>query len=179
MKRITLMIMLLLVIVGVSTARDLKIGIVDSQAILANYDEYKNAMAILQEEKDEWDRRIQDLEKKIQDLQEQYQAQSTMMSEDWKRQKEAELQQTMTEYQNLQKEIYQEPDGKIYQRTTQLTAPIIDKINEAIAKVAQESGFDIILDNSASPMSLVVYLSDDAQDVNISEKVLESLKTVN
>ena len=45
--------------------------------------------------------------------------------------------------------------------------------------MAQESGFDIILDNSASPMSLVVYLSDDAQDVNISEKVLESLKTVN
>jgi len=164
---------------GVVNARDLKIGIVDSQAILANYDEYKNAMALLQEEKIGWDRQIMELEQSIQQAQEEYQTQSTMMTEDWKRQKEAAIEQLLNEYQNLQVEIYNEESGRLLQRHTQLINPIIEKINEGIAKVAEEGGYDLILDNSASAMSVVVYLSDDAQDVNLSERVLEVLRETN
>ncbi len=179
MKRLILICCLFMLGAGVVNARDLKIGIVDSQAILANYDEYKNAMALLQEEKIGWDRQIMELEQSIQQAQEEYQTQSTMMTEDWKRQKEAAIEQLLNEYQNLQVEIYNEESGRLLQRHTQLINPIIEKINEGIAKVAEEGGYDLILDNSASAMSVVVYLSDDAQDVNLSERVLEVLRETN
>ncbi|MBL7033823.1 MAG: OmpH family outer membrane protein [Candidatus Delongbacteria bacterium] len=179
MKKLLLICCLVMLSAGAVTARDLKIGIVDSQAILANYEEYKNAMSILQEEKIGWDRQIIDLEQSIQRAQEEYQTQSSMMTEDWKRQKEAAIEQMLNQYQSQQMEVYNEENGLLLQRHTQLINPIIDKINEGIAKVAQEGGYDLILDNSASSMSVIVYLSDDAQDVNLSERVLEVLRETN
>jgi outer membrane protein len=152
---------------------------VDSQAILANYEEYNNAMSILQEEKIGWDRQITDLETSIQTAQQEYQTQASMMTEDWKRQKEAAIEQLLNEYQSLQVEIYNEQNGLLLQRHSQLVDPIIGNINEAIASVSNEGGYDLVLDNSASAMSVIVYLSDDAQDVNLSERVLEVLRENN
>jgi outer membrane protein len=179
MKKLLLVCCIVVLGAGVMNARDLKIGIVDSQAILANYEEYNNAMSILQEEKIGWDRQITDLETSIQTAQQEYQTQASMMTEDWKRQKEAAIEQLLNEYQSLQVEIYNEQNGLLLQRHSQLVDPIIGNINEAIASVSNEGGYDLVLDNSASAMSVIVYLSDDAQDVNLSERVLEVLRENN
>jgi outer membrane protein len=179
MKKLLLVCCMVILGAGVVNARDLKIGIVDSQAILANFEAYSNAMSILQEEKTGWDRQITDLETSIQSAQQEYQTQSSMMTEDWKRQKEAAIEQLINEYQSLQMEIYNEQNGLLLQRHSQLVDPIIGKINDAIAQVSNEGGYDLVLDNSASAMSVIVYLSDDAQDVNLSERVLEVLRETN
>jgi len=175
MRKISILLLLLLA-VGTLSARDLKIGIVDSQAILTSFEEYQNAMGVLQEEKNEWDRKLADLEQKMTQADQDYQAQQSVMGPAVKASREAEMQKMYTDYKQMQEDVYSEPNGKLYKRNEQLISPIIDKINDAIKTVAQDNGFDMIIDNAATPMSVVVYLSDTAADVNITDRVLESLK---
>jgi len=151
-------------------AADLKIGYIDSEKILTESQDYKDAKKILDDEEKEFSRQGRQKELDIMNLQEEIEAQSLMWSEEKKMEKQQEYQQRYTDYQQFLQEIWG-PQGKLYQRNLELSKPIIDKINIVIQKLGDEEGYDLILD---AGMGNIVFAKPD---YDLTDRIVEELKT--
>ena len=150
-------------------AADLKIGYIDSEKILTDSQDYKDAKKILDDEEKEYSRQGRQKELDIMNLEEEIEAQSLMWSEEKKVEKQQEYQQKYLEYQQFLQEIWGQ-QGKLYQRNLELSKPIIDKINVVIQQLGDEEGYDLILD---AGMGNLVYAKPD---YDLTERIIEELK---
>ena len=151
-------------------AADLKIGYIDSEKILTESQDYKDAKKILDDEEKEFSRQGRQKELDIMNLEEEIDAQSLMWSEEKKMEKQQEYQQKYLDYQQFLQEIWG-PQGKLYQRNLELSKPIIDKINIVIQKLGDDEGYDLILD---AGMGNIVFAKPD---YDLTDRIVEELKT--
>jgi outer membrane protein len=169
-----LILLLAVIICAASTqAKDLRIGVINSEQILSQYTEYRNSMKILQEEKQDWDRQIGSREAEIQAEVENFRLQENAMSPVTRSEMRSEIDRKMAELDEFRAEIYSEQNGRFYLRNQELMEPLVEKVNQAIKTTAEEDGYDLILDNA---MPIVVYVSPETVDVNLNERVLEFLQ---
>jgi outer membrane protein len=172
MKRWTFLLAALFVAAGVS-AKELRIGVINSEQILANYQEYSASMRILQEEKADWDRQISNREAEIEAEMRAYRQQENALSPVTRSERRAEIDRRIAELEEFKGEIYLEGSGRFFRRNQELMEPLITRVNEAIRTVAEEEGYDLILDNS---VPVVVFVAEDRIDVNLNEKVIAKLQ---
>ncbi len=166
MKRLTLVLSGILILAVASFAKDFRVGIIVSSRIMEEYTEAVDAQQILTDEIAEWQRQAQDMETEIMALEEEYQQLALVLSEEKKAQKEEELTRKYQEYRQYQASLEQ----KAYQRNQELFKPINEKVQTIIDRIAQEQGFDIILDAVGSNIAYA-----DPQ-LDITEQVLAELK---
>ena len=95
-------------------------------------------------------------------------AQSLILSEAKRREREEDIQRRRSELDAFVQEIWG-PSGKVAQRNEQLTRPIVEKIREVLTEIGRAEGFSIILDATDGN---VVY-ADDALD--LTDRVLARL----
>lgn len=126
-------------------SQELKIGYIDSQRIFANYKGTADAQAKFDKEMAEWKRQAERMRKEIDRLRKELEAQSLMLSEERKREKEQALQSKYIEYQQFVTRIWG-PNGEALRRNAELTKPIIDKINVILRKIGKEEGYDFVFD---------------------------------
>jgi outer membrane protein len=175
MKRIVLPALLaLLVALPQARARELRLGIINSEQILSNYGEYQSSMRSLKEEKEDWDKQIKSREDEIQAEVNDFQLQENTLSPVTRSERRSNIDRRMAELEEFKGEIYGEPGGRFFKRNKELMEPLITKVNEAIRGVAEEEGYDLILDNSTP---IVVYVKEESIDVNLNQKVLEKLQS--
>jgi len=148
---------------------DLKIAYIDSERILNESQDYKDAKKILDDEEKEYSRKGRQMELDIMNIQDEIEAQSLMWSEEKKLEKQQEYQQKYMEYQQYLQEIWGQT-GKLYQRNLELSKPIIDKINVVIQKIGEEEGYDLIID---AGMGVLVYAKPD---YDLTNRITEELK---
>ena len=172
MKRV-LIFLLVLTCASVSFAKDLKIGVVNSEYILANYDEYRNSMRILQDEKTDWERQMGDRQAEIEAEVQDFQMQENALLPTTRAERRAEIDRKIAQLSEFQAEIFAEGTGKLYKRNQELMEPLIIKVTESINAVAEEEGYDLLLDNA---VPVIVYLNEDAIDTDLNEKVLNKLQ---
>ncbi len=166
MKR-TLWVMIgLLLVAGLAPAKDFKVGIVVSSRIMEEYPEAVDAQQILTDEISEWQRQAQEMEQEIMELEEEYQQLSLVLSEEKKAEKEQELNTKYREYRQFQAGLEQ----KAYQRNQELFQPINEKVQSIIDRIAEEQGYDIILDAVGSNIAYA------DPELDITEQVLLELK---
>ncbi len=163
----------LLMAVGFAEARDLRIGVINSDQILANFEEYRNSMRILQEERADWDRQLASRETELQAEMEDFRLQENALSPVTRNERRSEIERKIAELEEFRAEIYSEGSGRFFSRNQELMEPLVLKVNDAIAVVAEEEGYDLILDNS---VPVVVFVAKDAIDVNLNQKVLNKLQ---
>lgn len=169
MKRIAFasLAMLLLLAVAMPAAAQTDIAIIISERLLNEYPEAQDAQKILSEEISEWQRQAQEMEEELQKLNEELSQQAMMFySEEKKAQKQAQFQTKLMEYRNFQQSIEQ----KAYQRNQELFAPINEKIQKVIDQIAQENGYDLVLDAVGTS---IAYANPE---MDITEIVLQELK---
>ena len=150
-------------------AADIKIGYIDSEKILNESQDYKDAKKILDDEEKEHSRKGRQMELDIMNLEEEIEAQSLMWSEEKKLEKQQEHQQKYLEYQQFLQEIWGQ-QGKLYQRNLELSKPIIDKINDIIQRIGEEDSYDLIID---AGMGTLVYAKPD---YDLTDRIIEELK---
>jgi len=148
---------------------DLKLGYIDSERILNESQDYKDAKKILDAEEKEYSRKGRQMELDIMNIQDEIEAQSLMWSEEKKLERQQEYQQKYMEYQQFLQEIWGQT-GKLYQRNLELSKPIIDKINTVIQKIGEEEGYDLIID---AGMGTLVYAKPD---YDLTNRIIEELK---
>jgi outer membrane protein len=150
-------------------AAGLKIGYIDSERILSEFEESKEAQKKLAEENKEWETRAGSMKQQIADMEADMEQQSLLLSDEKKSEKLQELQALYLRFQQFQQEIWGQ-EGRLFQRNLELTRPVVEKVNAAISQVGDEDGYDFIFDASQGN---VVHAK---AEYDLTERVLELLK---
>ena len=148
----------------------LKIGYIDSQAVMASYQGTTEAQATFQAENEAWRRQATAMEQEVNRLTQELERQSMAMSAERRSQLQADLQQKGLDYQNFINEIWGQT-GRAFQRNQELMQPIIDKLNGLLEQVGAEEDFDFILDAATAA---IVY-AEPAYD--LTPKFIELMGT--
>jgi outer membrane protein len=147
-------------------AKELRIGVVDIENIINNSPDYKRIEGSLKKKSEELGRPLQQREQELgQQIAEfQKQAQAGIIKDDVKKRKETEFQQKIEDIQKS-KDTAAKSFQDYYQ---QAMKPLIEKMNKAVAQVAEENNLDIIFPKAGT------YVRDKSLDV--TEKVRERFK---
>jgi len=148
-----------------------KIGYVDSNEIMKNVEEVRQAEIDLEKEGRRLEAEGIKLVNRLDSLKQEFERQRLLMSDTRKTEKENELKQMELSIQKFQMEKFG-PEGEIYKLQAQMMKPISDKIQVAIDIVGKEQGYDIILDALSGA---IVYALPQH---NLTEAVIEELNKV-
>lgn len=130
-------------------AKDYRVGYIDSDEVVAEYEAAKEAKEELDAEIDKFRAEADSLREEYELAKEEYESQELTLSEEGKRAKMAEIEQRKRRYDGYLDQVYRE-GGKIDQKNKELIAPIVEKIEEAVTTIAEDEGFALIIDASKS-----------------------------
>ena len=147
---------------------DVKIGYVDSNEIMKNIEEVRQAQIDLEKEGRKLEAKGMKLVNKLDSLKQDYDRQRLLMSEIRRKEKEKEMTLMEQSIQQFQLEKFG-PEGEIYRLQIEKMKPITNKINAAINIVGKEQGYDIILDALSGAIVYALPQHD------LTESVIEEL----
>ena len=147
---------------------DLKIGYVDSNEIMNNFDEVRQIQAELEKEQRRLEAEFNELAYSLDSLKQDYDRQRLLMSDSRRTEKENEIVNMEKSVQKYQLDKFG-PEGEIYRTQNQLLKPVLAKIDAAIQKVGSEQGYDFILDAMSGAL---LYALDSH---NLTESVMDEL----
>lgn len=170
MKKIILTSIFIVTFAGFSFAQ--KYAYVDTQNILDQIQEYKNAQEQLNDLSVTWQKEIEAKFAEIDQLYKNFQAESVLLPEDMKKQKEDDIVKKEKEAKDLQKKRFGK-DGDLFKKRQELVQPIQDKVYNAIEEVAQKKNYSFVFDKSGS---VSILYADPKLD--ISDEVLNGISGV-
>lgn len=160
-------IILTLTLVSIALA-DIKIGYVDSNEIMNNFDEVRQVQADLEKEQRRLESEFNELVYSLDSLKQDFDRQRLLMSDTRRNEKENEIVNKEKSVQKFQLDKFG-PEGEIYRVQNQLLKPVLAKIDAAIQKVGSERGYDFILDAMSGAL---LYALDSH---NLTEDVMDEL----
>ena len=165
--KVTKYIILTLILVSIALA-DVKIGYVDSNEIMNNFDEVRQVQADLEKEQRRLESEFNELVYSLDSLKQDFDRQRLLMSDTRRNEKENEIVNKEKSVQKFQLDKFG-PEGEIYRVQNQLLKPVLAKIDAAIQKVGSERGYDFILDAMSGAL---LYALDSH---NLTEDVMDEL----
>ena len=147
---------------------DVKIGYVDSNEIMTNFDEVRQVQADLEKEQRRLESEFNELVFGLDSLKQDYDRQRLLMSDTRRNEKENEITSMEKSVQKFQLDKFG-PEGEIYRIQNELLKPVLAKIDAAIQKVGSERGYDFILDAMSGAL---LYALDSH---NLTEDVMDEL----
>ena len=168
--KITKYIILTLALASFAFA-DVKIGYVDSNEIMNNFDEVRQVQADLEKEQRRLESEFNELVFGLDSLKQDYDRQRLLMSDTRRNEKENEIANKEKSVQKFQLDKFG-PEGEIYRIQNELLKPVLAKIDAAIQKVGSERGYDFILDAMSGAL---LYALDSH---NLTEDVMDELAKV-
>jgi outer membrane protein len=145
-----------------------KFACVDSEYILSNMPEYKQAQKELDDLSVQWQREVESKFQAVDKLYKAFQAESVLLPEELKAKKENEIIAAEKEAKDLQKQRFGNT-GDLTKKRSELVKPIQDKIYNAIEKIAQEKSYSIIFDKASGATILYVDAKTDVSDLILAE----------
>jgi len=147
---------------------EIKIGYVDSNEIMNNFDEVRQVQADLEKEQRRLESEFNELVYSLDSLKQDFDRQRLLMSDTRRNEKENEILNKEKSVQKFQLDKFG-PEGEIYKTQNQLLKPVLAKIDDAIQKVGSERGYDFILDAMSGAL---LYALDSH---NLTEDVMDEL----
>ena len=147
---------------------DVKIGYVDSNEIMNNFDEVRQVQADLEKEQRRLESEFNELVYSLDSLKKDFDRQRLLMSDTRRNEKENEILNKEKSVQKFQLDKFG-PEGEIYKTQNQLLKPVLAKIDVAIQKVGSERGYDFILDAMSGAL---LYALDSH---NLTKDVMDEL----
>ncbi len=159
-----------LVLAAQPSSAEIKIGYIDSEILRERMEEFKDIQRQLDRLTQGYQQEAMDRESRLVKMREDFRKQELLMSDARKAEMAAEFEQAV---QDLQQFTQQKlgPDGEVFQKNIELSAPIFERVNEALKKLAEEEGFDFIFDIAGG--GGIVYADPDRY--NLTEKLLALL----
>lgn len=149
-----------------------KYAYVDTEYILNNIPEYKDAQTILDEKSIEWQKEIEEKLAEIDRLYKEYQAESVLLPEDVKIKRENEIIEKEKAVKELQKRYFGK-NGELFKKRQELVQPIQEKVYSAIEEIAVTKNYAFVFDKAGS---LSILYADVKYD--LSDDVLDEVGTV-
>jgi outer membrane protein len=131
-----------------SQAQGLKVGVVRDDVIKQQYKAFQHAQEQWDTEKKAWDSTAAEMQQGVQDMVSDYEKQRLILSDDKKKQREADIRAKQAALDAFTQQIYG-PDGTAQKKNEELLGPILDNINKAMEMIANEDGYDLIFTNGS------------------------------
>jgi outer membrane protein len=145
-----------------------KIAFIDTDYIMDNIPEYKEAQAELDDFSKKWQKEIEEKYAEIDELYRAYQAEQILLTDDMKQKRENEIISKEKQAKDLQRQRFG-VEGDLFRKRQELVKPIQDKIYTAIKDYATGRGYNIIFDKSQTN----ILYGDERYDK--SEEVLKMI----
>jgi len=168
MKKYRLLFVLLLV-ASSFTSQAQKYCIIDSKYILEKLNDYKNAQASLDNLSKLWQADIDTKMQEVDRLYKTYQAEKAMLSDEMRKKREDEIMTKEKAAKDLQKTRFGY-EGDLFKKRQELVKPVQDKVYNAVQKMAQSRGYEIVLDKAGG---ITLFYADPKLDK--SDDVLKLL----
>ena len=162
----------LLIIAAVAmamTAHAQKFALVDMEYVLKNIPAYEMANEQLNQASQRWQREVDELKKEADTMYKNYQADMVFLTDEQKKKKEEEIVAKEKEATQLQYKYFG-PQGELFKKRQSLIKPIQDDIYNAVKKVSEERGFQVIFDRASSQS--IIFASPR---IDVSNEVLAKL----
>ena len=164
--------MLLMAVAMVFAGADLKIAHVDSKMIFDKYAETTKAQKEYDKQVAKWEQDASAKQKELMEMKDKLEKQSLLLSDEKKKELEADFLKKKSEYEQFVQKIYGK-EGELFQKNQEISDPIIQKIKKTIQDVANQEGYDMVFDRAAGA---VVYWK---KDNDLTQKVLDLLNKEN
>lgn len=158
LKKITLLIMFILPM-GMM-AQTFKFGHVNSFEVIQSMPEYDKAMLDLQNLQKQYTDEIKRAEEEFNRKYQEYVQQQDSLPRNIAERRQKELQDLMERGQQFQQEVQE----NLQKAQSDMTTPIIKKVEDAIIAVGQEGGYIYIFDLSRTPIPFV----NDKQSIDVT-----------
>ncbi|MBI1836584.1 MAG: OmpH family outer membrane protein [Flavobacteriia bacterium] len=162
-------ILSILLVFGTGFVFSQKYAYIDSDYILENMPEYKDAKEKLDKLAERWTKEIEERYAQIQIKRDNFAREEVLLPNEEREKRKSELEKLETEAMEMQKMRFG-VKGDYFQKRQELIKPIQDKIFEAIQTVATKRNFSFVFDKANQ--SNLVY-ADPKMDV--SNEVLKEL----
>ena len=160
---------LLLLIVPTINFANTKIGYVNSNRIMAEYEPVRDIQIELEKEQRKLEIEFNRILENIDSLRQDYERQRLLMSDERRQNREEEIINLERTAQEFQMKKFG-PEGDITRMQNQKLQPVLEKVQNAIDIIAKERGYDYILD--AMTGSILYALPQ----YDLTEDVLKELK---
>jgi outer membrane protein len=170
MKKILFVFLAFFFFSSLKTFAQLKIGYVDSQSIMDNLPDAKDAKKKLDDLIQTWKNELQDLQNQYKTKSEDYDKRKLIMSDQTRTDMEDDLKKLQQQIQDYREKKFGS-SGELYQKEDELMKPVQNKVFNAIQDVAKEKDLDFVFDKSGEVMLL--YAKDK---FDITQDVLDKLK---
>lgn len=151
------------------TASAQKFALVDMEYILRNVPAYEMANEQLNQVSLRWEKEVTELSKEAETMYKNYQADMVFLTDDQKKKREEEIvakEKEVTE----RRYKYFGPEGELYKKRQSLMKPIQEDVYNAVKKVSEEKGYQVIFDRASSQS--IVFASPR---IDVSNEVLAKL----
>lgn len=137
---------------------------VDTEYILENIPDYKDAQGELDKLSIEWQKQLERRYSEIDKMYKNYQAEQILLTEDMKVKREDEIIKKEKAAKEYQKEKFG-VDGELFQKRKELVKPVQDKVYKAISEIANYKKLGVVFDKASALTMLYTNpkynLSDD------------------
>ena len=148
---------------------NIKIGYIDSNRIMAEFEDVRNVQVELEKEQRKLESEYNGMLSQLDSLKQVFDRQRLLMSDSRREEKQNEMIQMERDIQEFQLKKFG-PEGEIFRKQSQLLAPVLEVVDAAIKAVAGQRGYDYVFD----AVSGAIVYALDAHD--ITEEVLKELK---
>ena len=146
-----------------------KYALVDMEYILGNIPAYERASEQLNQISKKWQAEVEAVDNAAKTLYKNYQNELVFLSEQQKKEREETIIAKEREASELRKKYFG-PEGELYKKRMSLIEPIQEEIYNAVKAIAQQKGFQMVLDRAST--SGIIFASPS---IDISADVLEKL----
>lgn len=167
MKKVLLITIALVACMG--TAKAQKFALIDMEYILKNIPAYEMANEQLNQVSQRWQREVDELKKEASTMYKSYQADMVFLTDDQKKKREEAIMAKEKEASQLNYKYFG-PQGELFKKRQSLMKPIQDDVYNAVKKVSDDKGYQVVFDRASSQS--IIYASPR---IDISNDVLDRL----
>ena len=151
---------LFIVIFGPSFVKAQRFGYIDTDFILSKMPEYKKAQDEISQLSENWEKEIKDMSKNIEGMYNSLQAENVLLTDPMKKERMDAIQKKEDELKEYQKKVFGF-EGLFFLKKQELVKPVMDKIWDAVDKVAKQNNLAIVFDKASQ---LVMIYTDPRYD---------------
>ena len=146
-----------------------KFALVDMEYILKNIPAYERANEQLSQVSKQWQAEVEALNTEAQTLYKNYQNEVVFLSQEQKKQRQDAIVEKERQAADLKKQYFG-PEGELFKKRAALMSPIQEEIYNAVKDVADQRGYQLVLDR-ASDTGIIF----GSPKIDISSEVLRKL----
>ena len=144
-------------------------ALVDMEYIMKNIPSYEMANEQLNQLSQRWQKEVEAKGKEVQTMYNNFKSDMVFLTDEQKQKREQEIVDKEKEANEL-KYKYFGPEGELYKKRQSLLKPIQDDVYNAVKKVSEERGYQVIFDRASSQS--IIFASPK---VDVSNEVLTKL----